>query len=289
MTKGLEKERTQNIILSIAKVLAILFVYLIVGGVFQLIGTLAAGIPFNQIVSFSDYTVNHNLVIFSFDLMAVLLVVYVFRQYIDKKSFFSLGFSMYKRFKDLLAGFFVAALLFSLGLFILLFTDNIGINWHGFEEIFLFRYFILLLIVALVEEILFRAYILSNLMGAINKYVALVISAILFSLLHGLNDHISFLSLVNLFLAGILLGISYIFTRNIWFPVSLHLFWNFLQGPVLGFNVSGHKTESLFTLIYSENNTINGGEFGFEGSVVCSILSIVFVIVIFVFIKQKHN
>jgi hypothetical protein len=129
-------------------------------------------------------------------------------------------------------------------------------------------------IVALNEEILMRGYILNNLMDSMNKYWALLISATIFSVLHGMNPNISFLAIINIMLAGIILGSSYIFTRNLWFPISLHLFWNFFQGPVLGYSVSGMKIDSVFKVTLLGNTTVNGGQFGFEGSIVCTVLLI---------------
>jgi membrane protease YdiL (CAAX protease family) len=120
--------------------------------------------------------------------------------------------------------------------------------------------------------VLMRGYILNNLMTGMNKYLALLLSSSIFGLLHLLNDGVTVLAMVNLILAGILLGSSYIFTKNLWFPISLHLFWNFFQGPVLGYSVSGMKVNPIFTLSSTGNELFTGGEFGFEGSIVCTVL-----------------
>jgi membrane protease YdiL (CAAX protease family) len=87
--------------------------------------------------------------------------------------------------------------------------------------------------------------------------------------------------MLNLMLAGMLLGASFIYTRNLWFPISLHLFWNWFQGPVLGYQVSGTSTyPSVLTLRFAENDVLNGGAFGFEGSLICTVLMIVFTFLI---------
>ena len=78
-------------------------------------------------------------------------------------------------------------------------------------------------------------------MSSFNKYKALIISSILFSIMHGLNPNISLFSLFDLFLAGIVLDLSYINTKNLWFPIDMHLSWNLFQ-TLLGFNVSGQDT-----------------------------------------------
>jgi len=99
-------------------------------------------------------------------------------------------------------------------------------------------------IVAIVEEVLFRGYILKNLMSSFNKYIALFFLSILYSLIHSFNPNIDMFSLLVLFLAGIVLGLSYINTKKLWFPIALHLSWNLFQ-TLIGLNVSGQDTYSI--------------------------------------------
>jgi membrane protease YdiL (CAAX protease family) len=122
-----------------------------------------------------------------------------------------------------------------------------------------------------------------------NKYYALLISSVIFVLFHSLNFNLSLIAVINLFLAGILLGSTYIFTKNIWFPVSLHLFWNFFQGPILGYAVSGQKIASLYNIKLASNNYINGGEFGYEGSIICTIFALIAIVSILRYYYKKSN
>ncbi|UBM63639.1 CPBP family intramembrane metalloprotease [Candidatus Sulfidibacterium hydrothermale] len=149
--------------------------------------------------------------------------------------------------------------------------------------------FFILFLAAFEEEIFIRGYILNNLMDLTNKYIALIISSIIFSLFHILNFDISWFSLINLFLAGILFGIIYLFTKNLWLPISLHLFWNFFQGPVFGFSVSGQKFPPVFTINELGSSFINGGKFGFEGSVLCTIALILTILLAFLFYKNRFK
>ena len=103
--------------------------------------------------------------------------------------------------------------------------------------------------------------------------VALFLSASLFGLLHLFNPYVGLLPLVNLVLAGMMLGASYLYTRNLCFPVSLHLFWNWIQGPVLGYPVSGMGSMATCLQLQVPHPTaLNGGAFGFEGSLLCTVL-----------------
>ena len=127
----------------------------------------------------------------------------------------------------------------------------------------------LMLLVAITEEICVRGFVLGRLLNSgMNKYLALFLSAFLFSILHLFNPNFSMLPFINILLAGLLLGFMYIYTRNLWFPISLHLFWNWLQGPVLGFEVSGADFDkTLLTLNLPTKSILNGGDFGFEDSI----------------------
>ena len=126
----------------------------------------------------------------------------------------------------------------------------------------------------LYEEITVRGFVLGSLLDSgMNRYVALALTSLLFSAMHLGNPGLGVLPLLNLALAGLLLGASYIYTRNLWFPVVLHWFWNYLQGPVLGYEVSGTRfSGSLLHLEQTGGSLLTGGNFGFEGSLLCTVL-----------------
>ncbi|MCQ5209123.1 CPBP family intramembrane metalloprotease, partial [Bacteroides thetaiotaomicron] len=68
---------------------------------------------------------------------------------------------------------------------------------------------------------------------------------------------------------------------NLCFPISLLLFCNWIQGPILGYQLSGIDFgTSLLTLHMPEENVLNGGAFGFEGSLISTVVIIIFKIFI---------
>ena len=103
-----------------------------------------------------------------------------------------------------------------------------------------------------------------------------------------LNDNITVLSFVNLVLAGFFLGISYIFTKSLWFPIGLHFTWNLFQGPVFGFEVSGHKIISIIKPILNGEQIYTGGEFGFEGSIFCVFIVVIGTFCIYKFYSKEN-
>ena len=138
----------------------------------------------------------------------------------------------------------------------------------------------------LYEEIMVRGYMLNNFMSSMNKYFALIVTSFCFMIIHLMNANISIIGMINLFLAGLLLGIFYIHKTNLWFPIGMHLTWNFFQGPVFGYEVSGFHTQSIITQEIKGNPIITGGEFGFEGSILATVISIIMIVVIHRMEKQ---
>jgi membrane protease YdiL (CAAX protease family) len=210
-----------------------------------------------------------------FTLLGTIVVVGIFRRFIDEESFKSMGFYRRGILNKTLFGLGLGALIIATGFVILVSIREI--NWLGLklEVDNIFLGFGLFVLVALAEELLLRGYVLNNLMKSMNRLIALAVSAVMFSLIHVFNSNFSWIGFWNLLLAGILLGLPYIYTKSLWFPIAMHFSWNFFQGIIFGFNVSGHETYSLFTQSRTADTIWNGGKFGFEGSV----LSLVFQII----------
>lgn len=201
---------------------------------------------------------------------------------IERRPFSDLGLAFKGYSKGLWYGLLMAVLLYLIGFGLSLALGEVEVTGFQFDPFHLVEAFFFFVLVALTEEILMRGYILGHLLQTrLNKFVSLFISSLLFALFHLLNPNIAFLPMLNLVLAGMLLGASYLYVRNLCFPLSLHLFWNWIQGPILGYQVSGNTLgPSLLTLHLPEENMLNGGAFGFEGSLICTVLMIVFTILI---------
>lgn len=247
-----------------ARILLIFFPYLIILGFFQFMGVLISGVPYSE----SDYTKTseQQLIVSFFGMLGTFLVLWIFMKYIDREKFIKLGFQAKNRLIDFLVGTGVALLTMVFGFVLLIGLDEINYDRFVFNAGDVIISVLLFLIVAVVEEVLFRGYVLKNLMLSANKYVALIISSVLFSLMHGFNPNMSLFSFFDLFCAGMILGITYIYTKNLWYPIGLHFGWNLFQTH-LGFNVSGQDFYSLIEFNYTSPNLLNGGEFGFEGSI----------------------
>lgn len=197
--------------------------------------------------------------------------------HIQGLSLTGLGLSLKGYWKDWLGGIAFAIILYAVGFGLSLAFGVVEIVGFDFQPSSLLLTLVFYLLVAITEELMVRGFILGRLIdGGFNKYLALFISSVIFSLMHIFNPNFAFIPFLNILLAGIFLGASYIYTRNLCFPIALHWFWNWLQGPVLGYEVSGNKFgESLLKLRLPEANLLNGGTFGFEGSILCSVLLVI--------------
>ena len=123
--------------------------------------------------------------------------------------------------------------------------------------------------VAIFEEILIRGIILRILEERFGSYIALVISAVIFGALHLFNPDSTWISALYVGIeGGLLMGAAYLYSRNLWFPISIHFAWNFMQSGIFGAVTSGNeKTSSLFTTQINGNHWITGGSFGPEGTI----------------------
>jgi len=259
------------------RILFLVLPYIFIVGIFELIGALISGIDISNIETAKTPT--QELVLLSFDFIGTFIVLWLFMKYVDNEKFTHLGFQIKNRLWDFIIGIGLGLIIMLLGYLLLFAIGEItfkGIDFNLFEFIYTILLFSL---VSIAEEALTRGYILRNLMISFNKYFALILSSIIFSLMHIFNPNIDILAICVIFLSGILLGLSYIYTKNLWFPIGLHFSWNFFQNH-FGFNVSGKDLYSLIEISLTDKNILNGGGFGFEGSILSIILTITFIILI---------
>jgi len=120
------------------------------------------------------------------------------------------------------------------------------------------------------EETLFRGIIHRMIDQRWSTTVALIISALIFGFIHISNQGATVFSSVAIALeAGLMLGAAYNYSGNLWFPIGIHWAWNFTQGNILGFAVSGMNSgQAVITPEITGPEILTGGEFGAEASVI---------------------
>lgn len=137
-----------------------------------------------------------------------------------------------------------------------------------------FIYLVVFIFVGLFEEAFFRGYVMETMISRGNKtWLIYVGSAVFFSIVHGANPGVTVFGLINIVLVGFLFAYMYLETKSLWLPIGYHITWNYFQGSIYGFKVSGIDAPSVYTTNVKGGNTLmTGGDFGLEGGILASIL-----------------
>lgn len=130
------------------------------------------------------------------------------------------------------------------------------------------------------EEIVMRGWIMQIIASRHGIIWAMVVNAVLFSLLHGMNikpEPGLMLGLVNIVLVGVFFSLYAIREQSIWGVCGWHAAWNWLLGLGFGLEVSGNPIETPPLIVDLTGNAgapwwLTGGGFGPEGSVMTTLV-----------------
>ena len=259
----------------------LLFIPQILGAVILLI----AGYDLSKMSS-GKIDLNRMIILEYSMIFFMVILLWLFMKFIDKQPFIQIGLQTKGRLKEFNYGIFLGFIIMGAAFLFLFSINEIVFVDFSFNLNKVLLSIILFTGVSVFEEVVFRGYMLKNLLESFNPYLALFISSIFFSLIHGSNPNVTTLGLCNIFLAGFFLGASYVFTKNLWFPIALHFSWNFFQS-MFGFKVSGLDSYSIIEFTIPENNMLNGGEFGFESSYLSIIILILGIFIIWNYFKNN--
>jgi hypothetical protein len=136
--------------------------------------------------------------------------------------------------------------------------------------------FFLFLVVGTGEEIIFRGVLFRWIDEKWGFMVALIVSALLFGLIHISESNATLWSSIAIAVeAGLLLGAAYKYSGTLWLPIGIHWAWNFTQGNIFGFEVSGKDIGvSLLNATVNGPDWLTGGAFGAEASVIPVVLGL---------------
>jgi CAAX protease family protein len=216
-------------------------------------------------------------------LVVAILSVWLAGRFLDRRSFSAFGFRLSAGWwLDLLFGMVLGALLMTA-----IFLVELGLGWveitdsfetHGgapfaISILFPAAFFVC---VGFYEETVFRGYQLKNAAEGLNYpalgprgaiLLAWVLSSVLFAVPHADNPNATPISTLNLVFAGLMLGFGYVLSGELAIPIGLHITWNFFQGTVYGFPVSGLGAfgPTLLTTEQAGPELWTGGPFGPEG------------------------
>ena len=222
--------------------------------------------------------------LFSFVFILLLFIFWV--KFIEKNPLSSLGFVKKNWLKYL--GWGILLSLLQMGVIALVYqVSGIGsfeLNELSLEPIlFILGLFPFWLLQGGTEEVATRGWLLTRIAARSNLPLAIAISSSLFGFLHLGNSGVTFLSVLNIVLDGVLAGLLLIYTDSIWLVVAQHGTWNYVQGNLLGFQVSGTGADaSIFSFTMGSGpDWLTGGAFGAEGSIITTLVLLLSVVIVY--------
>ena len=216
--------------------------------------------------------------IFSFAL--IYLILWAWLKFFEKRPFHTMGFEAGDALNKYGRGFFFGLLMFGGSVAILALTGSVafengdpakqGAAALGGVVLVLAGW----LVQGAAEEVLIRGWALPVIGARYKPWVGLLVSSLIFSLLHGLNPGLSAIALVNLALFGVFAGLYAIREGSLWGICAIHSVWNWVQGNFFGFEVSGTEAGggTLLNLMETGADWLTGGPFGPEGGLAVTIV-----------------
>jgi uncharacterized protein len=288
--------------------LALTAVLLVIGTVvFSLLAVLAL-MPFDPNLPLQGSAETLLLVGAVATLLATLVAVWLAGRTLDRRRFAEFGFHLDRRWwLDLAFGLALGALLMT-GIF--LFERALG--WIEVTETWrtsppqrpfaqaVLGPLVVFVCVGIYEEIISRGYLLRNLAEGLNLprlgargalLAAWLISSAVFGALHAANPNATPLSTVMLVLAGMFLGLGYVLTGELAIPIGLHITWNFFQGSVFGFPVSGNtvRQATVFSIEQRGPAQWTGGAFGPEAGLTGLFAILAGTLLTLLWVRARHG
>ena len=273
------EKKSPNFIWAI--ILSLIFMY---GG--SLIGSLATVPLYLALLNVPLFFNNQNLLsllitLFSFAFISLLIFFRV--KVIEKRSLSSIGFNKNNWLKKYSLGFLIGLVMMSIIVLILLSFGYITVEKNPIQLVGISAISSILVILfgwiiqGATEEIVTRGWLLNVLSSKYNIGFGLLISSTLFGLMHLTNPNVNYIAVINIILVGLFYGLYVIKTNDLWAVCGMHSAWNFAQGNIFGFEVSGLDVSvgSLIDLNLVGNNVITGGAFGPEAGIIATFILLV--------------
>jgi len=241
----------------------------------------------SQILIYLPYAFLH----WFFTVVYTLILCHVFCSFFEHKSVWDLGLKVRR---DIVLGF-VLGVFVGISMITIVFLIEYGLGLvhvkvnSVIEVKFVIYGLLASLSVAFMEELVFRGYFLQSVLPSLGEEPSFLISSIAFGLMHIFNPNVNFLAIVVISVIGVLLAICYLKTRTLYMPMGLHFAWNFFEGYIYGFPISGNKVEGVLVTMVEGATWLTGGEFGPEGSLIGLIISLVVTLIAFILYSSNKR
>lgn len=232
-----------------------------------------------------------------FNFIIITASVYIARRWLDRRPFESLGLRLDGRtLPDLLVGIGIPFL--QMGFIYVLMLALGWLTFEGFAWEFdpisvvitnVITFFVMFIFVGWNEELLSRGYHLQTIASGLNLFWGVIISSAVFGLLHLGNPNATWVSAAGIFFAGVFLAYGYIRTKQLWLSIGLHIGWNFCEGVVFGFPVSGLDIYALTRITVHGPEIWTGGAFGPEAGLIVLPALLLGALLIYLYTMRRAN
>jgi membrane protease YdiL (CAAX protease family) len=218
-------------------------------------------------------------------LLASLGAGYVCARWLEGLPWRSVGLTLHNGwFRDLVVGWVIGFVALAVAVGIAAAAGGLRFSFGGAGAILpLVRSLVgsafILCVAALAEEALFRGYPLQTFARAQLAWFGILVTLLFFGYVHLTNPNATLgMTFINTALAGLWLGVGYLRTRSLWFPLGLHWAWNWALGAFFGLPISGMTLVSHPVLNGNDLGPawLTGGNYGIEGGIAGTIAMIIF-------------
>jgi len=225
---------------------------------------------------------------------------------LDRRRFRDFGFGFNRNWwRDFGFGLFLGA-----GIMLVIFLVEWGFGWievtPAWNSVILSEGLwpqlggglLLFLCVGIYEEAISRGYLLRNIAEGLNAKwwrpevaaaLSVLLTSVAFGFAHASNPNATVLSSILISIAGVMLAAGFVLTGELAIPVGIHITWNFFQGYVFGFPVSGMTTgRSIFSITQGGPDIWTGGVFGPEAGMIGLLAMLALILAIWVYARSHY-
>ncbi|WP_369899556.1 CPBP family intramembrane glutamic endopeptidase [Bacillus manliponensis] len=208
---------------------------------------------------------------------SAIIIVFLWIRFVEKRPFSSIGFWKEQFLRKYLRGALVGFIFISIPVLLLVITGFVQLQIQHITTTVILGILgslVAFLVQGATEEIVVRGWLFPVISVRSRIWVGVVVTSFLFGFLHLLNPGITILSISNIILVGVFAAFYVLKENSLWGICAWHSIWNWAQYNVYGFAVSGMTIYStpLFKSTTRGPETLHGGAFGIEGSVITTFL-----------------
>ena len=211
--------------------------------------------------------------------LPIFFIVWIWLRIFEKRGLASVGMQLKGAVRNYLKGIVVGLAMLggAVGLMSVLGYTAVEAPFSGASVAGAFLVLVGWIVQGAGEEVLTRGFLLQIFGRISGSVVGILVSAIIFTAFHALNANVGLIPFLNLFLFGVFAALYTLYEGGLWGIFAIHSMWNWAQGNLFGFEVSGNVIEDAIVLDLMETgpDTLTGGAFGPEGGLLVTVVLVI--------------